>query len=46
MIKIALIDDEKEVLEIIKGKIESIDNLGEKISIDTYIDVNQALSTI
>lgn len=46
MIKIALIDDEKEVLKIIKGKIESIDNLGEKINIDTYIDVNQALSTI
>lgn len=46
MIKIALIDDEKEVLEIIKSKIESIDNLGEKISIDTYIDVNQALNKI
>lgn len=31
MIKIALIDDEKEVLGIIQSKIELIDNLGEKI---------------
>lgn len=43
MIRIAIVDDEFEMLEIIKNKIESVEDLQEEIYIDTYTKVNEVL---
>lgn len=43
MIRIAIVDDDREMLEIIKRKIEKTEDLQDDICVDTYVEVNNVL---
>lgn len=46
MIKIAIIDDEEEILERIRNKIEGVENLADIIDVDVYTEAEHVLNSL